>query len=232
MSDMINLPNPKEKFGAMKRRVDLVPPALMLGAAKAFAEGAEKYNPYNWRTSKVETMTYIGAIIRHAFAYMDGEDVDPESKYGKLHLEGIAACAGILLDGTYGDFLIDNRPVAGPAPKLTRLPGFVEKIVAEVYGEGAVEKLNSMAIQSPEPDYPDECPVFRVEGDVKGWEGAIVVGVGFYSCGLDTIVLAGGDPDVSATGFAGFAGCWLRPLTPAAQEMLDFNEDWDCSSDG
>lgn len=117
--------NPKKRYGDMKPPVHLVPPALVIGAARAFGEGARKYGAFNWRTTKVESMTYIGAILRHACALLDGEDVDPESQDGKLHIEGIAACVGILLDAQHGGFLIDNRPPKGPAPGLLRSPGFV-----------------------------------------------------------------------------------------------------------
>lgn len=122
-----NPPNPKQRYGDMKRRVDLVPPALTLGAARAFAEGARKYGAFNWRVRAVEAMTYVGATLRHMQAYLDGENIDPESQDGKLHLEGAAACIGILLDCTYAGTLIDNRPSKGPAPQLTRAPGFEEK---------------------------------------------------------------------------------------------------------
>lgn len=114
--------NPKQAFGDKKVAVGTVPPALLLGAAKAFGEGARKYGAFNWRESKVEAMTYAGAMMRHLAAYIDGEDVDPESSTGKLHLEGIAACVGILLDCTYGGFLIDNRPPKGPAPAMVLTP--------------------------------------------------------------------------------------------------------------
>lgn len=117
-----NPANPKARYGDMKRRVDLVPPALELGAAVALAEGAEKYGPFNWRINHVEAMTYVAAIKRHLAAYVDGEDVDPESVKGKLHLEGIAASVAILLDSLYAGILIDNRPAKGPGPALTRLP--------------------------------------------------------------------------------------------------------------
>ena len=96
--------------------------ALVIGAARALKEGAAKYGAFNWRTTKVELMTYIGAIQRHLAAYTDGEDVDPESLTGKTHLEGIAACVAILLDVTTGGFSIDNRPPPGPAPRLVRTP--------------------------------------------------------------------------------------------------------------
>jgi hypothetical protein len=114
--------NPKQAYGDKKLPVHTVPPALLLGAAKAFGEGAAKYGAFNWRLSKVEAMTYVGAIQRHLAAYVDGEDVDPESVTGKLHLEGIAACVGILLDCHHGGYLIDNRPPKGPAPQMVLTP--------------------------------------------------------------------------------------------------------------
>ncbi len=117
--------NPKKRYGDLKVPVHLVPPALVIGAARAYGEGARRYGAFNWRDTNVEANTYIGAILRHAYAYLDGEDVDPESKDGKLHLEGIAACVGILLDAQHSGKLIDNRPPKGPAPGLLRTPGFV-----------------------------------------------------------------------------------------------------------
>lgn len=114
--------NPKQLYGDKKVPLHLVPPALLIGAAKALGEGGRKYGPYNWRKTQVEAMTYVGAILRHLSAYQDGEDVDPESTEGKLHLDGIAACVAILLDATHGGFLTDNRPPKGPAPKLILTP--------------------------------------------------------------------------------------------------------------
>lgn len=118
--------NPKKAAGAKKRQVQLVPPALTLGAAVSLEEGAEKYGAYNWRDKPIDNMTYIGAIVRHAMAYQDGEEIDPESTKGKSHLEGIAGCIAILLDSATLGILIDTRPKPGAAPRLTRSPGFVE----------------------------------------------------------------------------------------------------------
>ncbi len=114
--------NPKKAYGDAKLATWAVPPALLLGASKAFGEGAAKYGAFNWRSTRVEVMTYVGAMLRHLAAYTDGEDVDPESATGKLHLEGIAACVGILLDCHYGGFLVDNRPPKGPAPAMVLTP--------------------------------------------------------------------------------------------------------------
>lgn len=119
-------PNPKQRYGDMKVPLHLVPPALAIGAAKALGEGAKKYGAWNFRHTRVEALTYVGAIQRHIAAYLDGEDIDPESLTGKRHLDGIAACVAILLDAEHLGTLIDNRPPKGPAPRLLRSPGFVE----------------------------------------------------------------------------------------------------------
>lgn len=113
--------NPKQAFGDKKVPLYLVPPALEYAAAKGFIEG-RKYGPFNWRDTKVKMTTYIGAIQRHLGAIRDGEDVDPESTTGKLHLEGLAANVAILADAFYGGFLIDDRPTPGPMPRLLLTP--------------------------------------------------------------------------------------------------------------
>lgn len=117
------LPNPKQKYGDKKLPVHLVPPALVLGAARALGEGAVKYNPYNFRKDMVESMTYAGAILRHILAWIDGEDLDPESEYpGKTHLDGVAGSLAILMDAMYSGNVIDNRPPPGPGAAMVRTP--------------------------------------------------------------------------------------------------------------
>jgi hypothetical protein len=111
------LPNPKKVQGDKKIPLHLVPPALVIGAARALSEGADKYGAYNWRELPVETTTYISAILRHLYAYLDGEDLDPESA-GKHHLDGCAASLAILMDSLESKDLIDNRPPPGPGRKL------------------------------------------------------------------------------------------------------------------
>lgn len=117
-----NPPNPKQRFGDMKAALHTVPPALLIHAAKGTKEGATKYGAFNWRITKVVAMTYVGAMLRHLLAWVDGEEIDPESCTGKHHLDGVAASLAILLDAMDGGFLIDNRPPKGPAPELLRTP--------------------------------------------------------------------------------------------------------------
>ena len=115
-------PNPKQAYGDRKVPLHLVPPALGIYAAEALGEGAAKYGAYNWRKDKVEALTYVGAALRHLAAYLDGEDVDPDSTRGKKHLAGAIASLAILVDAQEGGFLIDNRPPPGPGPRLILPP--------------------------------------------------------------------------------------------------------------
>lgn len=108
--------NPKDIVGAKKAPLGLVPPALVIGAAEAIANGAEKYGSYNWRDYPVQAVTYVEAAMRHLLAYLDGEDDAPDT--GISHLKHAVAGLGILLDVTALGTLEDNRPKAGPAAKL------------------------------------------------------------------------------------------------------------------
>lgn len=110
--------NPKQQYGDRKVPVQLVPPAALAYIALGTREGAKKYGAYNWRETRVESMTYIGAILRHLMAYLDGEDIDPES--GNPHLAHLMASAAILADATESGQLVDNRPPAGPVGEILR----------------------------------------------------------------------------------------------------------------
>lgn len=119
--------NPKQARGEEKPPLHYVPPAAIIGMAKALGEGGKKYGPYNWRHIKVRYMTYIGGAMRHLAAALDGEDIDPESTVGKTHIEGALGSLAVLQDAIAGGFLVDDRPPKGPAPEMLRAPGFKEK---------------------------------------------------------------------------------------------------------
>jgi len=102
--------DPKGAAGALKPQLQIIPTVAMREEAKALADGATKYGPWNWRTNPVCVSTYIGAILRHTLAYRDGEDVDPESKSGVNHLGSVRACCAILLDAAENGTLVDDRP--------------------------------------------------------------------------------------------------------------------------
>lgn len=98
------------KHDAGKEPVGLIPREAMLAEARVLAFGAEKYAAHNWR--KGMRWSRLGdAAMRHLLAWLDGEDIDPET--GLPHLAHLRCCAGFLLtyaergDGT------DDRHTAG-----------------------------------------------------------------------------------------------------------------------
>lgn len=108
--------NPKDKIGAKKPRLSLVPPSGLVYAALAMANGADKYGPYNWREKKVQAMIYLEACMRHILSFQDGEENAQDS--GIPHLGHAIACLLILIDAKETGNLIDNRPKGGAMARL------------------------------------------------------------------------------------------------------------------
>lgn len=108
--------NPKSGAGALKVPLHLVPPSASHYLATAFADGADKYGPYNWRDSGVSAMVYVGAMKRHIDAWLDGENVSQDA--GVEHLAHAMACAAIILDAGSIGTLVDDRPTKGAVPAL------------------------------------------------------------------------------------------------------------------
>ena len=107
--------NPKARVGSLKAPLHLVPPALSIGVAYALKDGAAKYGAYNWREEPINVSTYIGAILRHLYAYQDGEDDAEDS--GVSHLAHVAACCALLMDSEAHGSLVDDRNY-GPAAEM------------------------------------------------------------------------------------------------------------------
>ena len=104
--------DPKRAAGALKPQLQLIPPVFNEAVAAALAHGAPRYGPWNWRSNRVEMMTYLGAMKRHIDALLDGEDLAPDS--GVHHLGHIAASCAIVLDAGKHGTLVDNRPPRKP----------------------------------------------------------------------------------------------------------------------
>lgn len=101
--------NPKDLVGAKKLPIlSVVPASSILGEAEAMRDGAAKYGPMNWRTQKIQAMTYVDANLRHVFAWVDGEELASDS--GVHHLKHAKATLGILIDAIEHDSWVDNRP--------------------------------------------------------------------------------------------------------------------------
>ncbi len=77
-----------------KNRLDLLPTESLEEIAKVLTFGAKKYADYNW-TKGFTWSRLLGATLRHLFAFMRGEDKDPES--GLSHLAHAGCCILFLL---------------------------------------------------------------------------------------------------------------------------------------
>lgn len=110
--------NPKSAVGIKKVPLHLVPPSAAHYLAMAFADGAVKYGPYNWREKSVAASVYIAAMKRHIDDWWDGEDLSEDAKVE--HLAHAMACAAIILDAASIGKLVDDRPAKGAASRLQK----------------------------------------------------------------------------------------------------------------
>ena len=110
--------NPKDMMGVKKAALRFVPPALMIEASGPMADGAGKYGPFNWRDIPIDNVTYIEAVFRHLFAYLDGQDNAEDS--GHSHIGHAIAGLGILADAKAVGSLVDTRYTSGPAADMLR----------------------------------------------------------------------------------------------------------------
>ena len=102
--------NPKTRAGGSNKvPLHLVPPTAIAHMAMAFADGATKYQAFNWRVEPISASVYYGAARRHIDAWWEGEDYAPDS--GVHHLAHAMACMAMILDTMdRPGCLNDNRP--------------------------------------------------------------------------------------------------------------------------
>ena len=81
------------KYDKEKTRVDLLDAEWMTSVGDVLTFGAKKYTQDNWRGG-ISYSRLIGAALRHLFAIMRGEDIDPES--GLPHVSHLSCCAMFL----------------------------------------------------------------------------------------------------------------------------------------
>lgn len=82
------------KFDHDKPRMDLLDPYALEQLSKVLGFGAQKYAAHNWRKG-LHKSRLIGAALRHLFAYLKGEDTDPET--GLSHVAHAMCCCMFLL---------------------------------------------------------------------------------------------------------------------------------------
>ena len=78
------------KYDSAKPKMNLLPPKAILEVAKVLTFGAEKYDAENWRKLDDLQNRYTAGALRHIFAHMDGEKLDPET--GLSHMAHALCC--------------------------------------------------------------------------------------------------------------------------------------------
>lgn len=102
-----DLPKAAVKYDAGKPRFDLVPAHPLEQLAKLYTKGADKYEENNWLKGFRFGRTFA-ALQRHAWAWQDGEDIDPET--GLSHLAAVAWNAFALMEFQHRGIGEDDRP--------------------------------------------------------------------------------------------------------------------------
>lgn len=103
--------NPKDDVGITKIPYHLWPMAATTEGTLALLEGRCKYGRNNWREAGVRASIYYDALLRHMAAWMEGEDVAPDSEIS--HLGHALACLAILVDAQSAGKLEDDRNYPG-----------------------------------------------------------------------------------------------------------------------
>lgn len=96
-----------KKKDAGKPQLGLIPRYAVEDFAAALEVGKRKYGAHAWRDG-MEWSRLIDPLLRHAFAFAEGEDFDPTD--GQPHLGSVMACAGFLSTYMRTHPELDNRP--------------------------------------------------------------------------------------------------------------------------
>lgn len=95
-----------------KEPVDLIDPEFLLEVAATLHFGAEKYAPFNWMKG-MRWSRPLAALFRHLFAWMRGEEQDPET--GLSHLAHVAVNVMFLMNFQRNGLGEDDRGYKGQA---------------------------------------------------------------------------------------------------------------------
>jgi hypothetical protein len=104
--------NPKDALGIKKAPTHLIPTGPLYEVGLAMLEGGRKYGAHNYRAVGTRATVYYNAIRRHIDAWLEGEDIDPDS--GIHHLMKAAACCFVMRDSQLMGNDVDDRPIQYP----------------------------------------------------------------------------------------------------------------------
>lgn len=95
------------KKGKKQARFDLIPSGPLWELAELYGKGAEKYDERNWEKGYDWSLSFA-AMMRHAWLFWMGEDLDPET--GKHHLASVAWHCFAMQEWALTHPELDNRP--------------------------------------------------------------------------------------------------------------------------
>lgn len=98
------------KFDGDKPMLALLPMEALEEVGKVLTFGAQKYDAHNWRKGFVWSRL-LSAALRHTFAFVRGEDKDPET--GLSHLAHAVCCLLFLISFTKTKAGTDDRYILG-----------------------------------------------------------------------------------------------------------------------
>lgn len=120
---------PKGKQVAGKPPMHLLEREFLEGTARALGFGNQKYAAFDYRDGTTVSQ-FTAAAMRHLVAFMDGEDIDPES--GLPHLWHLGGSVNVLC------YLARYRP------KADDRPGHVQSDVRGVPGPHNADRPHSI----------------------------------------------------------------------------------------
>lgn len=94
------------KLDAGKNQLGLISSIFLFGLGRVLTFGATKYAAHNWRKGIAYSRLY-DALMRHLWAWWDGEDTDPET--GESHLDHAACCLMFLRELSQTKPSLDDR---------------------------------------------------------------------------------------------------------------------------
>lgn len=123
------------RYNDGKPRWDLMPFDALDVLADHYRKGAEKYAERNWEKG-MSYSSMLASLLRHASAFAQGEDIDPEN--GSLHSTAMAWNALGLLTYQLRNIGIDDRVKLGrqeQAPQAQEEPHREGLALTEVRGQ-------------------------------------------------------------------------------------------------
>ena len=118
----------REKLGALP--YDLIPFQEITDAYARVAEvGAVKYAPWNW-SKGLPRVQLLGSLLRHAFAYLRGEERDRET--GLLHTDHILWNAAALAHNVHWNLEDGRRAKAEAALQRIKATAGLSRDLADI----------------------------------------------------------------------------------------------------